>query len=150
MELNSGMIDCIWNGFTMDGREKEYTWSTAYVDNSQVVVVKKNSGITKLSDLAGKNVIVQSDSSALAAFTGEDADEENIRLAASFKSLQQVGDYNSAFLNLDAGSADAVCMDIGVAKYEVESRGDTFTILNEHVSSEEYGCLLYTSDAADE
>ncbi len=41
MELNSGMIDCIWNGFTMDGREKEYTWSTAYVDNSQVVVVKK-------------------------------------------------------------------------------------------------------------
>ena len=139
MELNSGMIDCIWNGFTMDGREKEYTWSTAYVDNSQVVVVKKNSGITKLSDLAGKNVIVQSDSSALAAFTGEDADEENIRLAASFKSLQQVGDYNSAFLNLDAGSADAVCMDIGVAKYEVESRGDTFTILNEHVSSEEYG-----------
>ena len=66
----------------MDGREKEYTWSTAYVDNSQVVVVKKNSGITKLSDLAGKNVIVQSDSSALAAFTGEDADEENIRLAA--------------------------------------------------------------------
>ena len=127
MELNSGMIDCIWNGFTMDGREKEYTWSTAYVDNSQVVVVKKNSGITKLSDLAGKNVIVQSDSSALAAFTGEDADEENIRLAASFKSLQQVGDYNSAFLNLDAGSADAVCMDIGVAKYEVESRGDTLT-----------------------
>ena len=62
----------------MDGREKEYTWSTAYVDNSQVVVVKKNSGITKLSDLAGKNVIVQSDSSALAAFTGEDAYEENI------------------------------------------------------------------------
>ena len=114
MELSSGAIDCIWNGFTMDGREKEYTWSTAYVDNSQVVVVKKNSGITKLSDLAGKNVIVQSDSSALAAFTGEDADEENIRLAASFKSLQQVGDYNSAFLNLDAGSADAVCMDIGV------------------------------------
>ena len=61
---------------------------------------------------------------------------KTIRLAASFKSLQQVGDYNSAFLNLDAGSADAVCMDIGVAKYEVESRGDTFTILNEHVSSE--------------
>ena len=139
MELNSGMIDCIWNGFTMDGREKEYTWSTAYVDNSQVVVVKKNSGITKLSDLAGKNVIVQSDSSALAAFTGEDADEENIRLAASFKSLQQVGDYNSAFLNLDAGSADAVCMDIGVASYKLEASGDKYRMLDERLSSEEYG-----------
>ncbi len=59
-----------------------------------------------------------------------------------FKSLQQVGDYNSAFLNLDAGSADAVCMDIGVAKYEVESRGDTFTILNEHVSIENMVLVL--------
>lgn len=139
MELNSGMIDCIWNGFTMDGRESDYTWSSAYVDNSQVVVVKKSSGITKLSELAGKNVIVQSDSSALAALTGEDATEENIALAASFKSLQQVGDYNSAFLNLDAGSADAICMDIGVAKYEVESRGSEFIILDEHVSTEAYG-----------
>ena len=53
MELNSGMIDCIWNGFTMDGREKEYTWSTAYVDNSQVVVVKKNSGIRNDEPLNG-------------------------------------------------------------------------------------------------
>ena len=139
MELNSGMIDCIWNGFTMDGRESDYTWSSAYVDNSQVVVVKKSSGITKLSELTGKNVIVQSDSSALAALTGEDATEENIALAASFKSLQQVGDYNSAFLNLDAGSADAICMDIGVAKYEVESRGSEFIILDEHVSTEAYG-----------
>lgn len=139
MELNSGMIDCIWNGFTMDGRESEYTWSAAYVDNSQVVVVKKDSGITKISDLAGKVVIVQSDSSALAAFTGEDAEEKNKELLATFSSLQQVGDYNSAFMNLEAGSADAVCMDIGVAKYEVESRGDKFVILDEQISTEAYG-----------
>ena len=116
MELNSGTISCIWNGFTMDGREDEYTWSSAYVDNSQVVVVRADSGITKLSDLAGKVVVVQADSSALAAFTGEDAEEANRALAASFQSLQQVSDYNSAFMNLESGSVDAVCMDIGVAK----------------------------------
>lgn len=139
MELNSGMIDCIWNGFTMNGREKDYTWSAAYVDNSQVVVTKKASGITKLSDLEGKVVIVQSDSSALAAFQGEDAEEKNKELAAKFASLQQVSDYNSAFMNLEAGSADAVCMDIGVAKYEIESRGDKFVMLEEHISSENYG-----------
>ena len=80
MELNSGSIDCIWNGFTLNGREKDYTWSTAYIDNSQVVIVKNDSDIKKLSDLAGKNVVVQSDSSALAAFTGEDATEDNIKL----------------------------------------------------------------------
>ena len=32
-ELNSGAIDCIWNGFTMNGREDDYTWSDPYVDN---------------------------------------------------------------------------------------------------------------------
>ena len=40
MELNSGNIDCIWNGFTINGREDSYTWSPAYVNNSQVMVVK--------------------------------------------------------------------------------------------------------------
>ena len=139
MELNSGSISCIWNGFTMNGREDDYTWSAAYVDNSQVVVVKNGSGISSLSDLKGKNVIVQADSSALAALEGEDASEENIELAKTFKSLQQVSDYNSAFLNLESGVADAICMDIGVAKYEIESRGDKYVMLDEKLSTEAYG-----------
>ena len=139
MELNSGTIDCIWNGFTMTGREKDYTWSSAYIDNSQVVIVKSDVQINNLSDLAGKVVAVQSDSSALAAFTGEDASESNIQLAKSFSSLQQVGDYNSAFMNLESGSVDAICMDIGVAGYELKARGNSFRMLSEHVSSEEYG-----------
>lgn len=139
MELDSGAIDCIWNGFTMNGREDDYTWSSAYVDNSQVVVVKKDSDINKLSDLAGKVVIVQADSSALAAFTGEDADDKNSELASEFKSLQQVSDYNSAFMNLDAGVADAICMDIGVSSYEIEERENEYRVLNEYVSTEQYG-----------
>ena len=139
MELSSGSIDCIWNGFTMDGRESDYTWTTPYIDNSQVVIVKSDSSINSLSDLAGKVVVVQSDSSALAAFTGEDAEPENVALAKSFASLQQVGDYNGAFMNLDAGSVDAICMDMGVAKYQLEQRGNKFTMLDETVSSEQYG-----------
>lgn len=139
MELSSGSIDCIWNGFTINGRETEYTWSKAYVDNSQVVIVKSDSGIKDLSDLEGKVVIVQTDSSALAALTGEDATEENLALSESFKSLVQVSDYNSAFMNLEAGSADAVCMDIGVAKYQLEKRGDKYIMLDEALSKEQYG-----------
>lgn len=138
MELNSGSIDCIWNGFTMNGRESDYTWSTPYVDNSQVVIVNKGSGIESLSDLSGKIVAVQSDSSALATLTGEDATEENLKLASTFNELQQVGDYNSAFMNLEAGAVDAICMDIGVANYEIKSRGDKFVMLDEHLSSENY------------
>ena len=139
MELNSGSISCIWNGFTMNGREDAYTWTTPYVDNSQVVVVRKDSGITQLSDLSGKVVAVQADSSALAALTGEDASEENLALAETFKDLQQVGDYNSAFMNLESGAVNAICMDIGVANYEIASRGDKFVMLENRLSSEEYG-----------
>ena len=139
MELNSGSISCIWNGFTMNGREDAYTWTTPYVDNSQVVVVRKDSGITQLTDLSGKVVAVQADSSALAALTGEDASEENLALAETFKDLQQVGDYNSAFMNLESGAVNAICMDIGVANYEIASRGDKFVMLEERLSSEEYG-----------
>ena len=139
MELSSGNIDCIWNGFTINGREALYTWSKAYIDNSQVVIVRNDSDIEKLSDLKDKIVIVQADSSALAAFTGEDASDENKDLCASFKELQQVGDYNSAFLNLEAGAADAICMDIGVANFQVEKRGNLFRLLEEQVSSEQYG-----------
>lgn len=139
MELKTGAIDCIWNGFTINGRENDYTWSTPYVDNSQVAIVRKDSGITELSGLSGKTVAVQADSSALAAFEGDDATDENRALAASFSELQQVGDYNSAFLNLQSGAVDAVCMDIGVANYELEARGGEFIMLDERISSEKYG-----------
>ena len=139
MELNSGAIDCIWNGFTINGREDKYTWSVPYIDNSQVVVVKKDSDINKLSDLKGKTVVVQADSSALAAFTGDDATDENKKLAKSFSELQQTSDYNSAFLNLESGMVQAICMDIGVANYQISKRGDKFRLLEEKVSSEKYG-----------
>ena len=137
MELNSGSIDCIWNGFTMTGREDDYTWSKPYVDNSIVVVVKEGSGIEKKEDLAGKVVAVQADSSGLAALTDEEDDEENLKLAASFSDLQQVADYNTAFMNLEAGAVDAIVVDIGVADYQLESRTG-FAMLDDKIRIEQY------------
>lgn len=138
-ELKVGNIDCIWNGFTMNGREKLYTWTTPYVDNSQIVIVNKDSDIKKLSDLKGKIVCVQADSSALAALKGDDATDENKKLAGEMKEITEVGDYNSAFMNLESGMVDAVCMDIGVASYKLEASGDKYRMLDERLSSEEYG-----------
>ena len=137
MELNSGSIDCIWNGFTMTGREDDYTWSKPYVDNSIVVVVKEGSGIEKKEDLAGKVVAVQADSSGLAALTDEEDNEENLKLAASFSDLQQVADYNTAFMNLEAGAVDAIVVDIGVADYQLESRTG-FAMLYDKIRTEQY------------
>lgn len=138
MELNSGSIDCIWNGFTMNGRADDYTWSDPYIENSIVVVVPSDSEVKELSDLAGKIVTVQADSSGLAALDGEDATEENKALTESFAELQQVGDYNTAFMNLEAGAVDAVVLDIGVALYQIASRGDKFVMLDAQVSAEQY------------
>ena len=139
MELNSGSIDCIWNGFTYTGREDAYTWSEPYVDNSIVVVVPTDSDIKSLDDLAGKVVVTQADSSALTALTDDSEDNaKNLELTASFADLQQVSDYNSAFMNLESGSVDAIAVDIGVAQYQVGSRGDEFKILDEPISTEQY------------
>lgn len=138
MELNSGSIDCIWNGFTMTGREESYTFSDPYVDNSIVFVVRADSGIKTKADLAGKVVMTQADSSALTALTNEEDNADNLALAASFASLEQTGDYNSAFMNLEAGSIDAIAVDIGVAQYQLTSRGDTFVMLEEPLSTEQY------------
>lgn len=136
MELNSGAIDCIWNGFTINGREDEYTWSDAYVDNSQVIVVAANSGITSFEDLAGKKVGVQTASAALSVL--EDP-EQQADLAATFASIEQFSDYNSAFTELQAGAIDALAIDIGVANYQIASRGAGYIILEETLNTEQYG-----------
>ncbi|MCI8704103.1 MAG: amino acid ABC transporter substrate-binding protein [Anaerotignum sp.] len=134
MELNSGSIDCIWNGFTMTGREDSYTFSEPYVDNSIVFVVLADSDIQTAADLAGKVVVTQADSSALSALESED----NAELTASFATLEQIADYNSAFMNLEAGVDDAIAVDIGVAQYQLQSRGDKFRMLEEPLSTEQY------------
>ena len=130
--LKSGEIDCIWNGFTMNGREDEYTWSEPYLDNQQVFVVRADSGINSEKDLAGKTVDVQTDSSAEAAL------KDNTELSSTF-STEIIPDYNTGFMNLESGAVDAVAMDIVVAKYQIESRSAEFKILDYEIASEQYG-----------
>ncbi len=136
MELSSGSISCIWNGFTMSpDRVDKYAWTDAYVDNSQVMVVSKESGITSLADLEGKAIIVQADSSALEALKNDD----NKALTESFASLDEVAEYNTAFMNIESGAGDAVAMDIGVASYQMASRDGGYIILDEYIATEQYG-----------
>ena len=138
MELSSGTIDCIWNGFTMNGREDKYTWSEPYVDNSQVIVVPEDSDIKEFKDLAGKMVEVQADSSALHTLESDDKEEGGqAELAATFGALNQVADYNTAFMDLESGACEAIAMDVGVANYQIDSRGGGFRLLDEKLSTEQ-------------
>ena len=144
MELEAGTIDCIWNGFTMNGREDQYTWTDPYMDNSQVVVVKKDSGINTLADLAGKVVEVQKESAAETALN----DEEHADLMASFAQLLSVGEYNTAFMDLESGAVDAVAIDIGVAQFQIEGKEDQYQILDETISSEQYAVGFFLGNTA--
>lgn len=145
MELNSGNIDCIWNGFTMNGRENDYTFSVPYVDNSQVIVVAETSGITTLADLAGKTVGVQAASAALSLLQSEEEGGQKA-LADTFAALNEFADYNTAFTELQAGALDALAIDIGVAKYQLNSRGEGFLILDETLNTEQYAIGFRKTD----
>lgn len=140
--LNSGAISCIWNGFTMEGREEDYTFSEPYMLNGQVVVVKKDKGIASLDDLAGKTVITQVDSAALDVLEGDKAD-----LAATFGKLETIGEYNTAFMQLETGAVDAVACDLSIAQYQMSAKPDAYVMLDETLSSEHYAVGFKKGDA---
>lgn len=131
--LNSGAITCIWNGFTMEGRENDYTFSAPYMLNGQVVVVKKDSGINSLADLAGKTVITQTDSAAQEVLEGDKAN-----VAATFATLDTIGDYSTAFMQLESGAVDAVACDLSISQYQISAKPDAYKQLDEALSTEHY------------
>ncbi len=131
--LNQDTVNCIWNGFTMEGREDDYTFSDPYMLNEQVIVVRADSGITDAADLADKVVITQIDSAALDVLEGDQAD-----LAATFAKLDTISDYNNAFMQLEAGTVDAVACDLSIAAYQMSANPDKYVQLEEPLSSEHY------------
>ena len=144
-ELSSGNINCIWNGFTCTGREEQYTWSDAYVDNSIVVIVKADSGISSLADLVGKTLMVQ------AASSGADAVYGNEEFYGSLGEVIELAEYNSGFMELRQGTVDAIAADVGVAAYQVANNPGDYVILDEAISTEQYavGFLLGNTELRD-
>lgn len=141
--LDSGAITCIWNGFTIEGREKDYAFSDPYMLNGQVVVVRADSGIGCPDDLAGKTVITQVDSAAWEVLQGERAD-----LASTFASLETIGEYNTAFMQLESGAVDAVACDLSIARYQLAGNAGTYVMLDDMLSTESYGVGFKKGDEA--
>ena len=147
--LGQGTINCIWNGFTMEGREDGYTFSEPYMLNEQVVVVRADSGIASLDDLAGKTVLTQVDSAALDVLEDDRAD-----LAATFAdgAPQTIGDYNNAFVQLHTGIVNAVACDLSIAAYQIANNPGEYVQLDEPLSTEHYavGFKKGDTDLADQ
>ena len=133
-ELNAGSCDCIWSGFTLNGREDDYLWSKAYSDNTQMIMVNKDSGIATLADLAGKTVGVQTSTSAYDLLNDEEGQKE---LCDTFASLEVYETYTIAFNDLKAGAIDAVAIDVTSGNFLMSGETD-YVFLDEALGSEQY------------
>ncbi len=141
MELNTGKIDCIWNGFTMTpDREAVLSFTKPYLNNDQVLVVREDSGINALADMKGKTVGIQSGSSAQVAVEG---DEE---FAASLASKVMFKDNVTALNDLDIGGVDGVVMDSIVANYSIAQSKKAFKVIPDPLAQEAYGIAFRKSD----
>ena len=133
--LAQGNINCIWNGFTREGREGNYTFSDSYMLNEQVVVVKNNSGISSFKNLAGKTVMTQADSAALSVLNDS---QKSLTDTFSGGNVQTIGDYNNAFMQLESGMVDAVACDLSIAQYKIAQNSGKYEMLSEPLSEEHY------------
>ncbi len=142
-ELNTGKIDCIWNGFTItDERKKAMTFTKPYLRNAQVVVVKKGSGYSTLASLQGKTVGLQAGSSAA------DALEAAKAFRASLKEVVEFKDNLTALMDLEARGVDAVVMDLIVADDNIKRSGKAYAVLKESLAPEVFGVGFRKKDLA--
>lgn len=143
MELDSGNIDCIWNGLSITpDRLEAMSISVPYMNNSMVVVVKQDAAYKTLSDLAGKRLGLQSGS------TAEDALEAAADFKASLGDICYFEENATALMDLDNSGVDAVLVDFVVADYYITSLGAQYVMMDEMLAGEEYGIGFRKADVA--
>lgn len=142
-ELNTGKIDCIWNGFTItEERKKAVLFSDPYMNNKQVIVVMGDSEIASLADLAGKKLGYQAGSSSEDALNGAE------ELKASLGEIVKFDDFMTALMDLEKGGLDAVLIDEVMANYNISASGKDYKVLEETLAGEEYGIGFRKDDQA--
>lgn len=132
MELNSGSVDCLWNGLSITPeREAEIDFSRPYLANRQVIIVLAGSDIVDIPSLAGKTVGLQDGSSAVSALEKNEI--------ASQVTQQKYADNVTALTDLSIGRVDAVLLDEVVARYYETQNPGVYTVLDDSFAEEEYG-----------
>jgi polar amino acid transport system substrate-binding protein len=140
-ELNTGNIDCIWNGFTITKeREGNVLFSEPYMNNQQILVVLEDSKYKTLADLKDKSVALQAASSAADALNGKADFKSTLREVVELK------DNNLCLMDLKTGNVDAVAMDEVVARYYIKMKSEKYRVLDEGLSYEQYGIGFRKTD----
>lgn len=141
-QLDAKECDCIWSGMTILDSMKEagYVISEPYYDNTQVLLVKTDSGYKTSADLAGKAVAVQLGTSGEALLNGDLSS-----LKDSFSNVVTCNSFLSCFTELGGGSVDAVFVDYPVAAAYV-AENDGYSIIDEGLGAEQYGIAFRSGD----
>ena len=132
MELNTGSVDCLWNGLSIDDERKQaMDLSEPYMTNRMVLVVLNDSEYTDQASLAGKTIGVQNGSTAEKILEESDF-SKTIGNTIGFK------DNVTAFMELETKGIDAIFMDEVVANYAITSQNKDFKVLEDGLTEEEY------------
>jgi polar amino acid transport system substrate-binding protein len=140
-ELNTGKIDCIWNGLSVDSaRAAAMNLSDPYLKNRMIFTVKDKS-LSNLESLKGKKIAVQNGSTAQKQLDASD-------VGKTAKEIVPFDDNQTALMDLDKGGVDAVFLDEIVAKYWIVTNAKDYVVLEEGLSDEVYAIGFRKKDQA--
>lgn len=138
LELSSGSIDVIWNGFSIsDERRTEVLFSNPYLSTKQSIIVRADSDIATKADLAGKKIALQGGSTSEEALKKDEATFATI----GEDNLVRFDENSLVLMEVQAGRADAAVIDEVFVRYYLEQNGmsDQFKVLDEGFDEEDYG-----------
>ena len=134
-----GIMDIAVSSITInDDRLEEVDFCEPYFDSNLSLSVMADSGYTSADDLAGLKVGVQSGT------TGASWAQENL----SSSEIVSFNDQSAAFVALQSGRVDAVCIDLPVAQYMINTSYTDCAILEEIATGEQYGIAVSKDNPA--
>lgn len=137
-ELNNGTIDLIWNGYSKTpAREKKVQFTKPYMENDQVLITPKESGITNFGQMNNKRLGAQNGSSGYDVFTKQ---PEVLKEIVKNQDAVLYDSFNEALIDLKSRRVDGLLMDKVYADYYLKQRNELedFNITKGSYESEDF------------
>lgn len=145
-ELQNGTIDAIWNGYSAtDERREKVAFTVPYMQNTQILVVKKTSGIHSVEDMAGKVLGAQNGSSGMLDF---EEHPEVLKNRVKGGDADQYQSVNEAIIDLKNDRIDALLIDRVYADYYLTTEGiaDEYDTIPSGFESESFAVGVRPAD----
>ena len=145
-ELQNGTIDAIWNGYSAtDDRRQKVAFTIPYMQNTQILVVKKSSGIHSVEDMTGKVLGAQNGSSGMLDF---EEHPEVLKNRVKGGDADQYQSVNEAIIDLKNDRIDALLIDRVYADYYLTTEGiaDEYDTIPSGFESESFAVGVRPAD----